>query len=506
MKKFLPIFFMAILAIAITVATNSAKIFSEAESGAPIVSKVNEAIIEQDIIAVSSQEHMVYKLYDAGRLVGILSDLDPISDVLKSVYDVEFAEIFPDKDIYLGEDLYIAQELSYYEFEDVSAQIKEYIQTRDVYTVQAYSVEFADSNGVYANIFVNDLDIYEEALVKYLGYFIDPEALTLLRNNQKTQALNTYGTRDVSFEIEQTITTSETYAPSNQVFTTSDQVLEFLKYGDNTEREYYTVQEFDSVAGVGAKNHGLSATQIMNINSDIIKSVDQVLEVGTQLCVSYFTPVIDVVVYRENMKKEPVYASETLYIEDPTIREGKEEVRQASQAGSQNALYLERWENGVLVSGELKNSVVTLQPVQEIVARGTMVIPGVGTGTFRWPVDNPFISCGWGCYSSHRAIDIQNMYDRYGNLYAADRGTVVTNSYHYINGNYMIIDHGNGFQTYYGHMNTPGFIPEGETVDKGDVIGQIGMTGKASGPHVHFFIMENGERRNPCEGFLPCYE
>ncbi|MCI5774194.1 MAG: hypothetical protein MR210_06485, partial [Erysipelotrichaceae bacterium] len=181
MKKFLPIFFMAILAIAITVATNSAKIFSEAESGAPIVSKVNEAIIEQDIIAVSSQEHMVYKLYDAGRLVGILSDLDPISDVLKSVYDVEFAEIFPDKDIYLGEDLYIAQELSYYEFEDVSAQIKEYIQTRDVYTVQAYSVEFADSNGVYANIFVNDLDIYEEALVKYLGYFIDPEALTLLR-------------------------------------------------------------------------------------------------------------------------------------------------------------------------------------------------------------------------------------------------------------------------------------------------------------------------------------
>ncbi|MCI5773212.1 MAG: peptidoglycan DD-metalloendopeptidase family protein, partial [Erysipelotrichaceae bacterium] len=306
--------------------------------------------------------------------------------------------------------------------------------------------------------------------------------------------------------IEQTITTSETYAPSNQVFTTSDQVLEFLKYGDNTEREYYTVQEFDSVAGVGAKNHGLSATQIMNINSDIIKSVDQVLEVGTQLCVSYFTPVIDVVVYRENMKKEPVYASETLYIEDPTIREGKEEVRQASQAGSQNALYLERWENGVLVSGELKNSVVTLQPVQEIVARGTMVIPGVGTGTFRWPVDNPFISCGWGCYSSHRAIDIQNMYDRYGNLYAADRGTVVTNSYHYINGNYMIIDHGNGFQTYYGHMNTPGFIPEGETVDKGDVIGQIGMTGKASGPHVHFFIMENGERRNPCEGFLPCYE
>ncbi len=505
MKKFLPILLMAVLAITITIATNSAKIFSKAQGEAKVVSNVNDAMITQQIVGVNDQAKMIYKLYDAGHLVGVLEDLSPISDVLQSVYDVEFSEIFPDKDIYLGEDLYIAQELSYYDFEDVSAQIADYIKERNVYTIQAYSVEFADQDGVYANIFVQDLKIYEEALIKYLGYFIDSEDLTILMNNQEPKALTTYGTRDVSFEIKQTITTSEIYAPSNQVYTTVDQVLEFLKYGDNTEREYYTVQEFDTVAGVGSKNHGLSATQVMNINSDIINSVDQVLEVGTELCVTYFTPVIDVIVYRENMKKEPVYSTETLYIEDPTIREGKEEVRQAGEAGSQNSLYLEKWENGVLVSGELQSSVVTIQPVQEIIARGTMVIPGVGTGTFRWPVDNPTISCGWGCYVGHRAIDIQNMYDRYGNLYAADRGTVITNSYNSINGNYMIIDHGNGYQTYYGHMNTPGYFAEGVTVDKGDIIGQIGMTGMATGPHVHFFIMENGERRNPCEGFLPCY-
>ena len=505
MKRFLSILLMAILAIAITLASNATKIFSNASQETAVVSLVNDAIITQQITSVNEQEKMIYKLYDAGVLVGVLEDLSPIRDVLENVYAVEFSEIFPDKDIYLGEDLYIAQELSYYDFEDVSNQIEDYIRNRDVYTVQAYSIEFSNENGIYANIFVDNLDIYEEALTEYLGYFVDEDDLMALMNNQEPSALTTYGTRDVSFEIAQTITTSETYAPSNQVFTTKDQVLEFLEYGDNTVREYYTVQEFDTVAGVGSKNYGLSATQVMNINSDIINSVDQVLEVGTQLCVSYFTPVIDVIVYKENMKREPVYSTETLYVEDPTIREGQEEIRQAGQAGSQNSLYLERWENGILVSGELQSSVVTIQPVQEIIARGTMVIPGVGTGTFRWPVDNPMISCGWGCYASHRAIDIQNMYDRYGSLYAADRGTVIVNSYHSINGYYMIIDHGNGYQTYYGHMSTPGYFEVGETVDKGDVIGQIGMTGKASGPHVHFFILENGERRNPCEGFLPCY-
>ena len=73
-----------------------------------------------------------------------------------------------------------------------------------------------------------------------------------------------------------------------------------------------------------------------------------------------------------------------------------------------------------------------------------------------------------------------------------------------MNGNYIVIDHGNGYQTYYGHMNVPSPLAVGTRVDQGDVIGQIGMTGIATGPHVHFFIIYNGERKNPCDGYLGC--
>ena len=146
--------------------------------------------------------------------------------------------------------------------------------------------------------------------------------------------------------------------------------------------------------------------------------------------------------------------------------------------------------------------------MDEIITVGTLEIPGYGTGIWRWPVDNVHISCAWGCYANHEADDIQNFYDRYGPIYAADRGVIEENSYDPISGNYVIINHNDGWYSYYGHMYVPSPLAVGTIVDKGDVIGQIGMTGRATGPHVHFFIFqkdENGNRElhDPCE-FLDC--
>ena len=244
----------------------------------------------------------------------------------------------------------------------------------------------------------------------------------------------------------------------------------------------------------------------MNINRDKITSVDQILTEGEELCVTYFEPIFDVVVEKESMRKEEVYPT-TVYVEDETVRVGQTELVEQGVNGSRNALYSEKWINGVLVNGTLKSSVVTLQPINEVVAVGSMEVPSIGTGTYRWPIENPTISCGWGCYTYphfHEAIDIQNLYDLYGKIYAADRGVIVKNGYDGISGNYIVIDHNNGQRTYYGHMSIRSPLMEGTVVDKGDYIGQIGMTGRATGPHVHFYIEKNGEIQNPCDGYLDC--
>ncbi|HCW03147.1 MAG TPA: hypothetical protein DGK91_00575 [Clostridium sp.] len=63
-------------------------------------------------------------------------------------------------------------------------------------------------------------------------------------------------------------------------------------------------------------------------------------------------------------------------------------------------------------------------------------------------------------------------------------------------GNLVIIDHGNGIQSYYAH-NSKNLVQKGSPVQKGEVIAKVGNTGNSTGPHCHFEIRVNGTPVNP---------
>lgn len=81
-------------------------------------------------------------------------------------------------------------------------------------------------------------------------------------------------------------------------------------------------------------------------------------------------------------------------------------------------------------------------------------------------------------------------------IYAAASGTVTSASYSGNAGNMIVINHGNGLQTYYMHCNSM-YVRAGQTVSKGQNIGAVGSTGNSSGPHLHFQVMQNGTPVNP---------
>ena len=115
------------------------------------------------------------------------------------------------------------------------------------------------------------------------------------------------------------------------------------------------------------------------------------------------------------------------------------------------------------------------------------------TGSFIWPASGG-ISQGYSFY--HKAIDISN--GAGGAILAADAGVVAVagwvDGYGY--GNRVMIDHGNGFVTLYAHLSVVQ-VRVGQRVGRGDVIGQMGSTGRSTGTHLHFEIRQGGALQNP---------
>jgi murein DD-endopeptidase MepM/ murein hydrolase activator NlpD len=118
----------------------------------------------------------------------------------------------------------------------------------------------------------------------------------------------------------------------------------------------------------------------------------------------------------------------------------------------------------------------------------------VGTGSWIYPTDSHWV-VGTNYTDYHPAIDL---YGTLGvNIYAADSGVVVYagwNNWGY--GNLTVIDHGNGWQTVYGHQSAI-LVFCGANVTRGNIIGQLGSTGNSTGPHLHFEMLINGVHVNP---------
>ena len=127
---------------------------------------------------------------------------------------------------------------------------------------------------------------------------------------------------------------------------------------------------------------------------------------------------------------------------------------------------------------------------------------GSGGGRLIWPSLGS-ASLTQGYHSGHYAIDIANR--NKGPIFAAAAGRIVKASYGWNGGygNYVIIDHGNGMQTLYGH-NEKLYVEEGQYVDQGQTIAWMGRSGRVYGPtgiHVHFEVRINGVKYNPMNFF-----
>jgi len=214
------------------------------------------------------------------------------------------------------------------------------------------------------------------------------------------------------------------------------------------------------------------------------------------------------IVTYETVKTEVVTEDipfETIYQESANYFEGTENEKVSGITGRATNTYEVAYVDGVEVSRTIVESIVLQAKRDRIVIVGTTPIPSTDpTGTFIWPVTGTISSkygarTLFGRYDFHLGIDITGSLNKL--IKASDGGTV---SFAGTNGSYgkiVVIDHANGMQTAYAHLNEI-LVNKGDKVYQGQHIGKMGRTGTATGVHVHFEVRVSGKTANPLN-YLP---
>lgn len=136
----------------------------------------------------------------------------------------------------------------------------------------------------------------------------------------------------------------------------------------------------------------------------------------------------------------------------------------------------------------------TIAPITNIFSNNAPASAPVSATKLQWPTSVTYISqyYSW----RHTGLDIAGPIG--SPLYAAGAGTVIKaqGGWNGGYGTYVIIDHGGGMQTLYGHASQL-FVTVGQQVSRGQTVAAMGSTGRSTGPHIHFEVRIGGKRLNP---------
>lgn len=261
-------------------------------------------------------------------------------------------------------------------------------------------------------------------------------------------------------------------------------LLARLETGD-VQPTQYTVQKGDCISCIAQK---LGVTQqVIYENNEWIQN--DKLAIGDVIDLTVLQPALTVQTVEKLMQDE-VIAFDTKYIEDDKLRLGTIIPVSPGADGRKLVTYEITKKNGKIDSEVILQEEIIVEPVTAVSKKGTKVVLGEGTGTFAWPVVSASMTSGYGTRwgKLHKGIDLIS---KNKDILASDNGKVVTAGNKSDYGNYIIIDHMNGYKTLYGHLSKI-YTKVGSIVEKGEKIGYMGSTGDSTGVHLHFEILRNG--------------
>src|SRR5665648_1253323 len=370
-------------------------------------------------------------------------------------------------------------------FDNISEKIKNLDRKkRNIIAISMISVLLLGAMGIGASV-ISSADSKEISpkIVENSAYSIMVNGKEIVKVSSENdaeivlnQVKNNYITADsqvkeVVFVEGVTVITSAVNVKKEDILTTQEAIT--LIVTGSKEPKTYVVQGGDTVWDVAVLNN-LSPYELMEMNP----GVEDKISIGQTLNLYQIKPYVtvkttEVVVATENIE----YGIEYEYTSN--LYKGQSQVKSAGNYGSKIVTAEVVKENGIVVQSTPISEEVAAEPLTQIFLVGTKTIPiATGTGQLGIPVTHIEVSSAYGSRGGGRHLGVDLRAPRGSAIMAADGGTVVKACYSGSYGNIIIINHGNGIQTYYSHCASMS-VSVGSQVTKGQVIGTVGATGNA---------------------------
>jgi len=453
----------------------------------------------------------VYRVYLAGKSIGLVEDATALDQYIDNEQQMLREQYQVDK-VYAPEDLKIVKDVTYNENISTTQEIYEKIKDIEPFTIKGYEVTISGIDttneqgevveGVDQTIYVLDEQVFEDAMDTTIRAFVGSDRYDKYINNQQAEiASGSTGSLIENIYLENKVTIKEKNIPSDEkIYENSADLSKYLLYGTLEEQQKYTVQKGDTISDVSFNNK-LSNEEFLIANPEFTDA-NSLLYEGQSVNISIIKPQFRLIeVERQVALQDIPYETETRY--DNSQYTTYEETIQEGVNGSQLVTSVLEKVNGQVENATIDTSAtqVVSEPTKRIIVKGTKQrYSGGGTdsslsgnskveGYWLWPTRTPYYISSpyayrWG--TLHDGMDIAGA--GYGSpIYASNNGIVVASTYKYDNGQYIVINHNNGYYTMYAHL-AERYVSVGQEVSIGDTIGAMGQTGAATGVHLHFSL------------------
>ena len=283
----------------------------------------------------------------------------------------------------------------------------------------------------------------------------------------------------------ETIQVMETYVDKAQIKDRDTAYNEIT--AKNAEASIYVVEPGDCLSIIAEKKN-LSVEEIKELNPSIESDDD--IYYDDRLNITVPRAAVQILVEKQETYEES-YNEDIVYQDDDSMYIGETEVVQEGTPGTHTVTDMVTYKDDIECDREQLQETVEVAAVAQVVRRGTKSKP-----TYMFPVTNWNVTSNFG-YRWGRLHAGTDVGIPVGTTVRASRaGQVVTAGWLGGYGNCVIIDHGDGVCTRYGHLSEV-TVSVGQYVDQGQQIALSGNTGRSTGPHLHFEIRINGEAVDP---------